>query len=199
MHYACGSGNFGLVQKLFMRGLSLIKPDNNGMKPIHFAAKGESVETLEFLHNEGANINEVVNNESPLTIAVNNNRPENVAFLLENGANVKDGTELLIFSAKEGHDEVIKALIEKGNLEPDQVDSLGWSPLLHAAENCHLSTCKVLIEHGSDVNLTSKFGFTATHAAMNKNYEELKDYLISIGGKINTKVITSDELSSLLQ
>ena len=94
---------------------------------------------------------------------------------------------------------LFKALIEKGNLEPDQVDSLGWSPLLHAAENCHLSTCKVLIEHGSDVNLTSKFGFTATHAAMNKNCEELKNYLISVGGKINTKVITSDELSSLLQ
>ena len=103
------------------------------MKPIHFASKSSSVETFEFLHSEGtkANINEIVNNMSPLTIAVNNNRPENVSFLLENNANIKDGSELLIFSSKEGYDEVIKSLIEKGNLEPDQVDSLGFLDGLH--------------------------------------------------------------------
>ena len=204
IHYACMSGNLNLVQKLYLRGFDLLLANKNGYKPIHYAAGSKSVDLLDFLVSEGADINEEVDGNTPILLSALENRPDNVSYLIDQKAVVpefidKKGENLLIYLAKKGFDKVISVLINKGKLNPNITDGLGWTPLLHACNIGSIETCKILIENGADVNLASKFGFTPTHCAINRGFEDIKNYLISIGGKIHVKTITSDELQKFLK
>ena len=206
MHYACLSGNFSLVQKLYLRGFDIFAENKIGMRPIHYAAKSNSVELLDFLVSEGANINETNEGRNPLLLAALADRYENVNYLLEKGATIPHFVTtltgkpelLLVVLARKGYYKTIKALIEKGKMDPNLQDKLGWTPLLHACDQGHIETCKTLVEHGADVNLASVFGFTPTHCAINRENDELKNYLISVGGKVQSKPITSEELQKYL-
>ena len=57
------------------------------------------------------------------------------------------GSTALIWAARRGHEEVVKVLLERGDINPDQADTkYGRTPLSRAAENGHEGVVKFLLE-----------------------------------------------------
>ena len=81
---------------------------------------------------------------------------ERLRDLLENGANIeaKDnfGRTLLSCAALNGHEAVVRLLVEKGAAVDTQENSSGQTPLLAAASNGHEAIVRLLVEKGAPID-----------------------------------------------
>jgi ankyrin repeat protein len=64
---------------------------------------------------------------------------------------------LLLWAAEEGHEAVVKLLLEKG-AELEAKDSSGWTALIWAAEKGHEAVVKLLLKKGAKLEANSSFG-----------------------------------------
>ena len=67
-------------------------------------------------------------------------------------------------AAWNGHEAVVKALIEAG-ADVNKARDDGWTPLYTAASNGHEAVVKALIEAGADVNKADNDGKTPLYMA----------------------------------
>ena len=67
----------------------------------------------------------------------------------------------LSWAAQNGHEAVVKLLLETGKVDVDWKDSFGWTPLSCAAQNGHEAVVKLLLETGK-VDVDSKDGLNKT-------------------------------------
>ena len=119
---------------------------------------------------------------------------EAMIALLQNGhdPNVKDsyGQAPLSWTARNGHDAVVKLLLAKDGVDPDSKDKYGQMPLSKAAENGHEGIVRLLLATGS-VNPDSKdTGLRRTPlswAAMNGYEAVVKQLLAKDGVGLNPK------------
>jgi ankyrin repeat protein len=82
------------------------------------------------------------------------------------GADFQGGMTALLYAAREGHMETVRALVEGG--ADVNVVSAGdkFSPMVEAITNGHLDLAKYLLEHGADPNLANISGLTALYATI---------------------------------
>jgi uncharacterized protein len=82
------------------------------------------------------------------------------------GADFMGGMTALLYAAREGHAEAVRALVE-GRADVNQV-SRGdkFSPLVMAIVNGHLTIAKYLLDHGADPNPATLAGLTALYATI---------------------------------
>ena len=97
--------------------------------------------------------------------------------LLKNRHNpdVKDtyGQTPLGLAAGQGHEAVVKLLLEKG-AELESKDSEGWTPLSWAAEKGHEAVVKLLLENGAELEAKDSVGGrTRRWSARQESYHEL--------------------------
>ena len=78
----------------------------------------------------------------------------------------------LHWSARNGHLEVVRALIKAG-ADVNAKDNDGWTPLHYSAWNGHLEVARALIEAGADVNAKENGGSTPLHAAAEKGHKSV--------------------------
>jgi len=72
----------------------------------------------------------------------------------------------LLYAAREGHMETVKALVE-GHVNVNEVRGGDkFSPLVTAIANGHLTIAKYLLDHGADPNLVTVSGLTALYATI---------------------------------
>ena len=64
------------------------------------------------------------------------------------------------------------------------VDSGGWTPLFHAANQGHTEGVKLLIQAGADVNHGKETGFTALFSAVLGGHVEVVRVLLDAGAEI---------------
>ncbi len=85
------------------------------------------------------------------------------------GADFMGGMTALLYAAREGHMESVKALVEGSKPRADVNEvSAGdkFSPMVIAITNGHLTLAKYLLDHGADPNLTTVSGLTALYATI---------------------------------
>jgi ankyrin repeat protein len=82
------------------------------------------------------------------------------------GADFQGGMTALLYAAREGHMETVRALVEGG--ADVNVVSAGdkFSPTVEAITNGHLDLAKYLLDHGADPNLANISGLTALYATV---------------------------------
>ena len=82
--------------------------------------------------------------------------------------------ELFTAIAKKDKNTVEKYLNE--GFDVNQIDEFGDTPLLYAANSTdRVEMVRLLIEHGADLNVKTKPGYTACHlAVLSNNFETLK-------------------------
>ncbi|KAK8923034.1 Ankyrin repeat domain-containing protein 50 [Metarhizium anisopliae] len=116
-----------------------------------------------------------------------------LAFLLaERGADIdirdRDRRTPLSWAARNGHEAVVKLLIEKGANTETTESYYGQTPLLWAARNGHKAVVKLLIEKGANIETTeSYYGQTPLFWAAGNGHEAVVKLLLENGANIDVR------------
>jgi ankyrin repeat protein len=112
---------------------------------------------------------------------------ETIIALLRNGhdPNIQDGDGWTPLSraAANGHEAVVKLLLDKVSVDPDSKDKYGRTPLRWAAEKGHEAVAKLLLnKEGVDPDSKDKYGWTPLLGAAEKGHEAVVKLLLDKEG-----------------
>lgn len=96
-------------------------------------------------------------------------------------------TKRTLAEEAESGDEVSVGSWIKDGVDPDELDTYGYTPLLNAAALGRLNAVSELIKSGADVNKPGPYGFTALHAAAQNGHRECVAELIKNGANVNVQ------------
>jgi ankyrin repeat protein len=151
------------VQKSLKKGLDPNVTDKDGMPLIVLAAREKSDKVAAVLIDDKDTDIEKLDRagENAMMLAALNGDLTLVALLIDKGAEVnKKGWAPLHYAAANGHDDVVKLLIDN-SAYLDAESPNGTTPLMMAARGNHITTMKVLLDAGADVRLKNQLGLTA--------------------------------------
>lgn len=145
---AISKGNISVIGE-FIR----LNPVNGHYGPkemtlLNQAIISKSINSINFLLQNGADPNLAGNGLTPLIHAIRRNQPAIVLRLLRSGTN------------------------------PDAIMNGGTTALAYSAERGRLPFVKILVEWGADANIRNKAGFTALDLANAANHREVAQYLV---------------------
>ena len=160
--------------------------ENAPLPPLLVAAASPNVIALEYELRTAVDINVIEptpTRRNALHIAAAASQPQNISLLLRAGVNAhakaeKEVTPLQLASML-GHVEVMKVIIEQGNVDPNERNSNQITPLHIAAVNGQLQAVKVLLEHGADPQATDNGGWTPLTVAIARKHEEMIQALLT--------------------
>jgi ankyrin repeat protein len=122
---------------------------------------------------------------------------EALIALLKNGQGLDpedgDSRTPLWKAAENGHEAVVKLLVEKG-AKLNFKDMVGLTPLWAAAENGHEAIVKLLVEKGAEFDFTDTYdGQTPLWMAAKNGHEAVVKLLVENGAKLNFKDKYNDQ------
>jgi ankyrin repeat protein len=88
----------------------------------------------------------------------------------------KKGWTPLHYAATNGHDEIVKILLDH-SAYIDAGSPNGTTPLMMAARGGHLSTVKLLLDSGADLRVKNQIGMTAVDFAKRYNEKDVAEGL----------------------
>jgi len=187
-------GQADIVGALLDKGADVKYRDTNSFTALHAAVRdsdyGEdrdqrarAVATIKVLLAHGADPNARLHQEKQTVRALNE-----VSF---------EGATPIVLAAEVNNLDAIKALVE-GGADPTIATEKGTTALILAAggatdeqrprpveeRSLAIGTIRYLVEHGADVNAVGEFGWTATHAAAYQALDDVIEYLVSKGAKL---------------
>ena len=191
LHNAATIGFKELAQQLIKDGANVVVRDGRKRTPLHYAATKE-VATLLMLDINASD----ESGNTPLHLAVQDERPQIVSFLIANGAkvNVKNNngqTPLHIavfnnrFSRLDNMQNIERLLLEHGaeiNIQDNKT-----TPLDIAVDLQLEDTVALLISKHPDVNSEHKYGRTLLHIAVDFKLKDVAKQLIAKGAFVNAK------------
>jgi uncharacterized protein len=86
-------------------------------------------------------------------------------------APIKGGLTALLFAARQGSIECVRALTKSG-ADVNQTSADGSSPLLVAVQNGHYEMALYLMDHGANLNLANSKGWTPLYLAVKDRNQE---------------------------
>ena len=154
IHYAARHDKIDAFRWFWANGVAIDATNNKGWQPIHFAAMGNACSVVEFLLENGIPVDATAQtNMTPLLCACKNMAPESTAEVLE--LLIKAGANL--------------------NIEDSSKPS---SLLFIAATGGRSHVCRILLDHGADLNQQDEMGWTAlTVAIKTKSLATVKELL----------------------
>jgi ankyrin repeat protein len=161
-------GNVDAITDLLAQGSDPNKTDAYGNTPLSIAAHFGQTRAIELLLENGALIDGLDGEMSPLHCAVYGGHRKAVVLLLSSNADPdRDdyyGVTPLATAAERGDAETVTLLLTAG-ADFEKADLLGWRPL-HVAlrstipsESDRLATVRTLLENGADPNADNIGGF----------------------------------------
>jgi uncharacterized protein len=211
---ASAMGHTKAVDVLLDKGADPNLADANGYTSLHrvvrdsdygidLASRDVVLTVVKSLLKHGANPNARLNQDKEK--AAEEIRKGNVATYEKRAAVtvteiILQGATPLLLAAEVNNLDVIKTLVEAG-ADPLIGTGRGTTPLIMAAgagtdvqrerapeeRATAVETAKFLVERGADVNAAGQYGWTALHAAAYQGMNDLIEYLVSKGAKIDQK------------
>ncbi|KXH69096.1 hypothetical protein CSAL01_01458 [Colletotrichum salicis] len=148
-----------LTDLLLDRGVSLNHPSSDGWTPLNHAIRymhndPSKIERLLTRNPEPSDPNLSAGGETPLQLAISNNRPAIVKLLIEHGANqdepYENGSTPLIDAINREHKDIVWVLIESG-ASIDKRAADGHTALTRAVMKDDKSTIWLLVSKGASV------------------------------------------------
>ncbi|XP_047106904.1 putative ankyrin repeat protein RF_0381 [Schistocerca piceifrons] len=202
IHLAAGWGHLDILKTLIERGCNVnagaciitpvFKRLEQGMTPLHFAARNFDPSVAHTLISAGANVNAKTNcGVSPLHIAAQRGHSSVVKALVSANAdmNAIDAGTLnpLHWAVREGNLDAVKILIRSG-AEVDAKSCLQITPLHYAAELWHVEVVKYLLAKGAEVNAIDNRRWTPLHFAVDEDSTQI---LLFSKGHLDARVHAS--------
>lgn len=210
---AAQSGQLGLIlaslKKLnkSKRSILINQKDPNGFTALIHATRAGHYSIVEFLLNNGADIEIQTNRGSTaLQHACDKGHAQIANLLLYYCAKLKNkqainhqdknGFNALIHAAKNGYLDIIKALLMRG-ADINATDLDGTTALMIALENNHLDVAVCLLSHYSEIknieaiNYKDKYGWTSLHLCAAKGHLKCAETLLINGADANTLTLTN--------
>lgn len=197
--HAVDSGSIPLVKLLIERGA---KHDNDNS--LHLAASNGDMDMIQFLLDLGHGINDsqwcLGSYNTPLWIAVRNNKHDIASFLIDNGADVNGvgsgGRTCLTEACYRGYTDIIHLLLRKGADTElmGEDEAYGKSALYHALEydphdDAYTPNIDALLAFGANVDNYMHRHLSPLYTAFARDPESAKK-LIILGANVHT--ITSN-------
>ncbi len=160
---------------------------------LHSAARSGHQSILEFLLDNGADVDCAGLPCSPLKVAADEGQLEIVKYLLSRGADLNRGRPVEAAIDK-GHEDIARLLLERGvevefTVETDSLPGAAGNSLLHMAANRNLpEIAEMLILVGLDVNAAEgEYDQTPLMAAASTANLDLVKRLVEAGARVNAK------------
>ncbi|KAJ5360774.1 hypothetical protein N7517_009965 [Penicillium concentricum] len=161
-------------------------PDQVGWSLILYAAKFGSVQAIQILLASGADLHTRDNyGRTPIFVAVEYERDQKILqALVEGGANLMDTStdtgDGLLHLAVLRAPRVMRFLLQfKEQLDLNQRNFEGCTPLLCAKDEGDIRSLALLVEAGADINLVDSRGETSLHCAIEFETVNFRDLLLS--------------------
>ena len=107
------------------------------------------------------------------------------------------GNTPLAWAARNGHEEVVKLLLGRDDIDPNKPDEEGQTPLMLAALNGHEEVVRLLLGRDDiDPNQRDNYGQTSLFLAAYKGREEVVEILLGWGDIDSDKSSQCSEPSS---
>lgn len=174
LHVAASNTNTSVFRWLVANYNNMINECNNrGQNILLLCLKlaHQDVNFIEFLLNNGANINAVNSNgDNALHISVNYGRLDFINYFIQKGLDVNSvnniGNSALHIACENGYLDIVKKLIDN-SCNVNAVNSLGYTCLHVASKYGQMSVIKYLVNDvGCDVNIRSVVGENALQLAV---------------------------------
>jgi ankyrin repeat protein len=152
------------------------------------AAEAGDSRLLKLALEQGGKINAFTSQDSAFSLALKNGHEAISRILLSAGSDWEAGflagqSSALIDAADKGFDDIVKTLIVKA-ASLEAVDENGYTALARCAMNGHLTTLKILINAGANVNVQPEGRSVLMHV-VEKNNMLLSQLLIAAGADLN--------------
>ena len=171
------SGSVEAVEILLDNGAFVNKREKkNGQTPLMFAAWQNRPDVIRLLVERGAHIG-----LATYLISMDDTPLDTVGLPIQQGRrgrgprapggnSTMGGQTALLFAARDGHLEAVKALVEAG-ADVDQINvGEGTSPMVIAVANGHYTVAKYLLDQGADPNITNIDGLAPLYATVNMRH-----------------------------
>ena len=168
---ASRSGSVDAVKVLLDHGAQIKRKDTlRGTTALMWAAEQGHVAVVELLVRRGADVDA----QSEVLTAARKARAWDLPRPKDQGgpdAPIKGGLTALLFAARQGSMECVRALAASG-ADVNQTSADGSSPLLVAVQNGYYDIALYLMDHGANMNLANSKGWTPLYLAVkNRNQE----------------------------
>lgn len=161
-------GNKEAVRSLLLKKVDVNGAQVDGTTALHWAVRGNDVETVDLLLRAGANI-AVRNREGvmPLELAALNGSAAILERLIKAGADANtalnaSGDTPLMMASRSGKADAVKLLLDRGAQINTKEKWGDTTALMWAVSERNRDVVKLLIERGADVNVRTKFVPSAT-------------------------------------
>ncbi|MCM3880022.1 MAG: ankyrin repeat domain-containing protein [Vicinamibacterales bacterium] len=212
LHWAAYRDDLESVDLLLRAGAKVNAVTDLGVTPLYNASQNGSVAMVTKLIAAGANPNlALLAGETPLMVASRAGKTAVVEALISKGADLNArgtrGQTALMWAAAQEHPDVVKALLVHGAdihaksntwSEMMAVPPHGYLPynrmiphgsdtaLMFAARAGDLSSAKLLVEAGANVNDVDAWGISATTLAAFSGFTDFVAFLLDKGANPNT-------------
>lgn len=211
LHWASYRDDLESVELLIRAGANVNAANDLGATPLWNASLNAGAPLVKTLLQAGANPNlALLPGETPLMVASRSGKADVAALLLQNGANANAhaarGQTALMWAASQRHPDVVKVLLAHGaelRARSDVWNEMmavpphglplynrviphgGDTALLFAARAGDLTSAKLLIAAGADVNDADAWGVSATTLAAHAGFPEIVELLLERGANPN--------------
>uniref|UniRef100_A0A4W3JGN8 Inversin n=1 Tax=Callorhinchus milii TaxID=7868 RepID=A0A4W3JGN8_CALMI len=193
LHFAVADGNKAVVDVLTLyEGCNITSYDNLFRTPLHWAALLGHAQIGHLLleRNKSGTIPSDSQGATPLHYAAQSNFAETVEVFL-NHPSVKDDPDLegrtaFMWAAGKGSDDVMRTMLRlKSDIDINISDKYGGTALHAAALSGHVSTVKLLLEYGAQVDALDVMKHTPLFRACEMGHREVIQTLIKGGARVD--------------
>ncbi|XP_078093347.1 inversin isoform X2 [Mustelus asterias] len=193
LHFAVADGNEAVVDVLTLyEGCNITSYDNLFRTPLHWAALLGHAQIGHLLleRNKSGTIPSDSQGATPLHYAAQSNFAETVEVFL-NHPSVKDDPDLegrtaFMWAAGKGSDDVLRTMLRvKSDIDINMADKYGGTALHAAVLSGHVSTVKLLLKYGAQVDAMDVMKHTPLFRACEMGHKEVIQTLIEGGARVD--------------
>ena len=172
-----------------LKGVDVDAEADDGLTAVLAAAQENHPDVMKVLIDAGADIEARDNSDgrTPLHVVSQRGHIRAVEVLIRAGAGVcytNDGNTCLVLAAGNGHTETVRTLLYTPEMDVNQSNTLGFTPLHLAVLKKHSNVVQVLINAGADIEAKGFDGSSPLHCVCEVGELEIAKMLVEAGADV---------------